>query len=68
MKDRKAITPESPEPKSPLKKLFSAAAGTSGENVAMGPSKIASVLSGATTFKAVHRMNTKMKEFETKLN
>lgn len=32
------------------------------------PNKLASALSGATTFKAVHRLNLKVKEFETKLN
>lgn len=67
-KDRKAISPENQEPKSPLKKLLSGATGGEALGGLSGPSKIASALSGATTFKAVHRLNTKMKEFETKLN
>lgn len=54
-----------------MKKFFGGvtggAAGDGAAGVA-GASKIVSALNGATTFKAVHRLNVKIKEFETKLN
>lgn len=54
-------------PPSPLKKLFGATSQSKEGMATGGASKIAAALTGATTFKAVHRVNVKLKEVEAKL-